>query len=431
MRSHCLFVVMTMAGLGLAAAAAPAGTTNALTRTVSASQQFISYAPQPVLSAELCAVAERAKREWLRVFDLPDKWRDPILIVVHPREGALTNAPAVRAHVQRRERSLQYQIDCMVPPPVRDTDFLAMLVEALCAEYANRNQPIVAGSPYVAAPIPLWLTHGLMASWIGQPEVLLEALRGSLAGGKPGTASSFLATDRVPDEESERVLFTAETWVFVEGLLALPGGTEKIVQFLQELGARKSVSGAFQSVYGAQFPSPEALEKWWSVTVAGRSVSTVAQNLTGTETAERFDELLMIRFPVAEGEKVVPLEDVWRQAEQPWLREILQTRLAELQTLRSVAHPLYLGAIEWQTQAVAELLDGKFSRYRRSSAEARKLRAEADKKCRELAQYLDEVEARDDGTSVWREFSRIFQESETVRRVRVDPIRDYLDQFDK
>jgi hypothetical protein len=430
MRACCLIAVLTAALAG-SLHAAPAGSTNAPTRTVSATQQFVSYAKHPLLSSELCAVAERAKREWLRIFDLPDKWRDPIVLVVREREGALTNAPAVRTQVLRSDRHLRYQIDFVVPPPIKDVELLSALIESLCAEYANRNQPTLAGTPYVAAPIPLWLSSGLTQSWIGRPDVLLDAVRANLSSRRPATASSLLATDRLPTDDEERELFFAESWIFVEGLLAVPGGTEKMLQFLQELGVRKSVNGAFQVVYGPQFTSPDAMEKWWSVTVASRSTSTVAQNLTGKETVERFDELLMIRFPAADAERMVPLDDVWRQAEQPWLREILQGRLAELQTLRSVAHPLFVEAIDVQARAVAELLGGKLARYRRSSAESRQLRDAADKKRRELSDYLNDVESSVNEAKVLNSYTRIFQESEAIRRVQVDPIRDYLDQFDK
>ena len=435
MRTRRVFAVLTVAGccwfIGLTADAAPAGTTNALTRVVSASKQFIAYAGNPMFAAELCAVAENSKREWLRLFNLTDEWRDPVVLVVHERAGALTNAPPVRTQTYRSDLHLKYQIECVVPPPVKDVELLAGLLEVLCAEYANRLQPTVSGTTYVAAPVPLWLSYGLTESLIGRPELLLETVRGNLS--KPVSASSLLAVDRLPVEGKEREAFLADSWVFTEGLLALPGGTEKMVRFLEELGARKSVSAAFNAVYQGHFPSAEALEKWWSVCLAGRSVSTVAQNLTAEDTARRLDAALMIRFPSGGGEKVLPLDDLWRQADQPWLREILQTRIGELQTLRSVAHPLYVGAIDLRIQGMSELLGRNFSRYRRSSAAARKAQETADQQYRALTVYVDEVEARllPAGTNLFQVYFRIFEESDAIRRVRVDPIRDYLDRFDE
>jgi hypothetical protein len=435
MRARCLFAVLMAAGgcwtTGQAAPAAAAGPTNALARSVSASQQFIAYSTNPGFAAQLCAVAEKAKREWLRMFDLPDDWRDPVVLVVREREGAWTNAPAVRTRVLRTDKHLKYQIDCVVPPPVPGVELLAGLLEVLCAEYANRDQPTVAGTPYVAAPVPVWLAFGLTELWIGSPEEMLETMRVQRRSARPLTASSLLAADRVPLDSPEREEFLASAWIFVEGLLALPRGTEKLVRLLQELGARKSVSGAFQAVYQPDFPSAEALEKWWNLCVANRSVSTVAQNLTGAETAQRLDAALVMRFPAGDGEKALTLDQVWRQADQAWLRDILKTRLGELSVLRSVAHPLYMATIELEIQAISELLTGKFSRYRRSSAAARQAREAADKKCQSLIQYLDEVEARGKGTDAVQVYFRIFEESETIRRVRVDPIRDYLDEFDK
>jgi hypothetical protein len=138
-----------------------------------------------------------------------------------------------------------------------------------------------------------------------------------------------------------------------------------------------------------------------------------------------------VQFPSDENSKPLMLDDVWRQADQPWLQDILKTRLSELRVLRSVAHPLYVEAVNLQIQAVSELLDGKFSRYRRSSAAAQAARETADKRCREAAQYLDEVEACTGETNVFRAHSRIFEKSEKNRRTQVDPIRDYLDKFDK
>ena len=151
------FLVVATVALGQLRDARAASTgTNALVTTVSASRQFAAYANNQLLPSALCVYAERVKHEWLRRMDLADNWRDPILLVVRNREPAQTSAPAISMAVFQTETHFKYQICCLIPPPLDESELLVGMVEALSSEWANREQRIVRARLYVAPVMPLW-----------------------------------------------------------------------------------------------------------------------------------------------------------------------------------------------------------------------------------------------------------------------------------
>src|ERR1041384_8080722 len=205
----------------VAVTAARAETPNApLAHTVSVTGQFVAYAGDPALPPVVCVIAERVKSAWRDRLDITNQWPDQIVIVVRQREATATNAPAIRAEMFQTEFHLKYQITCLVPPPIAEPELVNAVIETLCAETANRNQPSPRGRPYIAPPIPPWLSHGLAQSMVGRPEFLLEVARRSVDAGRPLNAAELLNATAPPAEPAERGLFQANAWLLTEALLA-------------------------------------------------------------------------------------------------------------------------------------------------------------------------------------------------------------------
>jgi hypothetical protein len=445
MNARCLmkyFVVLAVTALPVCASPAGgvAADTNAFICTISASRQFAAYAHDRLLPSALCVYAERIKHEWLWRMEMPDAWRDPIVIVVHQREPSQADAPTISLLTFQTEKHLKYQIDCLAPPPLDEAELLAAIVDGLCAEFANRDEPTKPHQAYTVPLLPLWLVQGLAASIQGRNDRLLVMARRSIAAGRPQSASGLLAARILPADPPERSLFQANSWIFTEGLMTLPGGAEKLRRFVKQIGARKSASKAFWSVYSQDFPRKLMLEKWWSLQqVSGASVG-VAQNLTAEETAQQLDDILLTKLDPTNGLKgtsgktEIVISQLWRYGDEPWLKEVVRIKLDRLGALRSQAHPFFRPVIDRYFEALSWLAQRRTVRFRRSVAKAAVERVVAEKRSKATNAYLDQAEqmyAPEELSKVFAGYFQTLDRFENLDQQRRSPISDYLDQFDR
>ena len=436
------FAVMALVLVQIGAipdARAASTATNALVSTISASRQFAVYANNQLLPSALCVYAEHVKREWLRQMDTSDSWRDPILLVVRTRELSQTNTPAISMAVYQTDTHLKYQIRCLIPPLLDETELLATMVDALSSEWANREQPLVRGKLYVAPAIPLWLVEGLAASIQGRFDSLLAVARRSVAAGRPQQASDLLETKVLPSDAADRQLFQANAWMLTESLLAMPDGSQKLRKFLTELGAQKVASTAFWSVYHQEFSADIPLEKWWSLEQARRTSVTVAQDLSAEDTLRQLKSILVVKLEPTNEYKRKPaetettLDKLWQYEDEPWMKDVLKLKISELGALRSQAHPFYQPVLDEYLDASKWLFQDNAVRFRRAVREAVAMQAAAEKRSRAVSAYLDQDERAYTPEEFTQEFKDCFQTLDQAQKLqgeRSSPITDYLDKFD-
>lgn len=434
----------TWLGATIVALAQPVGAaistpTNALVRTVSATRQFTACASDRLLPSALCAYAEHVKRGWLRELEVPDNWRDPIWVLVQTRPSTQPVMPALSMAVIQTDEHLEFRIRCLVPPPIDEAGLTAALVDALCSEWANREQVTEPGKSYLVPGIPLWLVEGLAAVIDGRQDALLSVSQRSVAGGRPQEARDLLNVLAYPDDPVDRQLFQADAWIFTEGLLGLDQGPRKMRDFLSELGAEKVASNAFWKVYHDDFSNTTTLEKWWSLALVRRVSMSVAQDLSVEDTRRNLDAILMTTLGPVGGRRGMPsetdvaIDDLWRYAGAPWLKDLLKLKIDRLGALRGVAHPLCLPVLDDYMEALVWLQRGSVTRYHRELARAQAARAIADKQARGMTAYLDEAEriyAPEQLSETFRGYFQTFDELEKLDSKRRSPISDYLDKFD-
>jgi hypothetical protein len=410
-------------------ASAPAAVTNRVpVITVSTSREFVVHAPNALMSSALCAYVERIKQEWLRRLALEDMWRDVIVLVVRDRADNLPNAPILTAEMFQAESRLEYRLTLVVPPAPDDATFTAAIVELLCAEAANRDQPRPRDAPYVGAPIPAWLAEGLAQSIVGQTDQLLAVVRRSAGGSRPQTAMELMRATQRSGDTADRVLHRANAWLLVEGLLRLPNGPRKLQQLLTELGATRIFAQAFEEVYDNDFPDTAVLEQWWNEQQTRAQELTVAGNLTETETTRQLDRLLAV-----ETEPRPVFDELWRYSDQPWLKPWLRDRSAGLEVLKACGHSLYRPAVAKYAEAVTQLLAGNLNRFRRAVGDAVRLRRAADQQAQQIRDILDRAERTycPVRTNAYQDFFRTLDQLEKFEQQRRGPIGDYLDRFDQ
>jgi hypothetical protein len=438
-RSRTQLSVALVALTQIAAASRTYAATNTIVTTVSVSRQFAASANDPILPSALCVYAEHIKQEWLGRMDATDAWRDPILLVVRPRTPAQTNMPTIWMAVFQTDEHLKYQIHCLIPPRIDEAELLTTIVDALCSEWANRKQITVSGHPYTAPAMPTWLVQGLAASIQGRYEFLLSIAQRSVEAGRPQQAADLLDTRVLPSDPMDRELFRADAWIFTESLLALPDGPRKLQGFLSTLGEQKVASNAFWRIYQQDFPKSIALEKWWSLEQARRTSVSLAQDLPVQETARRLDSILLTRLNSVRrrGEKAeeltVPISNLWRYADAPWLNNVLKLKIDRLGTLRSQAHPLYQAVVDKYIDAASWLYRGSVIRFRRGIDNAEAAQAVAETRSGKIAAYMDQAEriyAPQEQSKVLAAYFQTLAQFQKIEDERRNPISDYLDKFD-
>ena len=422
--------------LSLTARPAAADPTNTLARGVSITHQFVAYAPDELLPHAICVFAEQVKREWNNLLDQSAPWRDPIVILVDQQPAGGERSPSLSVAIT--DLHLKYQITWLVPPALEHQRFLQILLEALAAELANRDEVVVRHRPYQTAPIPAWLVTGLARSIQGRDERLMQAARRSLDGGHPQTAFDLLTATPAESTTGDE-LFEANAWMFTEALLGLPQGRLKLRNYLGALGSTKSVTNAFWKVYGAEFADEKAVERWWALQLTSRTATVVAQNLTAAETARRLAGILATQLTVTtstgQGEQLaVPLQELGRYADQAWLPPAIADKRQRLEILHSQAGPTLRPAIARYLEALDWLQARQLPRYRRAVALADKTRAAAVVQAEQITAYLDEAEAQHNPVDLRAGFQSLFETLAKVERLekrRRNPISDYLDAFDR
>jgi len=430
-RQHSRWCWAALFALGIALASnAPCQTNTAPRLVASSAGQFAAHAPDAVWSSVLCVLATQVKREWLRRLELPDKWRDPIVLVLAERPAAVAAAPGIWREVLRSELHLKFQIQLRIPPPLEEAQVVSALVGALCSEYANRAREFPRQPPFAVAETPAWLTEGLAQSVSGNSERLLPILRRGVNGGHPPSAQDLIGARSVPTDPDERLRFQAHTWALVEGLLSLPKGADKLCQLMCQ-------PEMFAEIYRWQFQDDAAREKWWSLLLAERAATMLAEDRTAAETSRQLAEILssklQMRLPDAIAEAPVAFANLGRYTDKDWLMPLVRDKLARLASLRGVAHPSYCEAIDRYIAALQCLTARQVSRFQHETKRAQRAHAAADDQSRKVSAYVDQVErvhAPPDRAAVWRQL-KLFEAIQETNILRRDPISDYLDKFDR
>ena len=422
--------------------------TNDLNRAISASRQFVAYAPGPLLPQAIGVFADQVRREWQYRLQLSDQGRDPIVILVRDREPAERDAPSPTVGVFPTALHLKYQVTWLSPPPLDQRGLVRAVVEALCGELANRSQRVERDRPYVAAPIPPWLSVGLARAIRGRDERLLQVARRSLAGGRPLSADGLLGTTERPTDPIGSDLFEAHAGLFTEALLGLPQGAARLAQFVSALGQIKSALDAFQQVYGRDFAAPAALEKWWALELHRRTSLLPARDLTVTETRRVLAMILETDLAVVTtnqppqhgvvtpvvGETRLPFGELWRYYDKRWMGQTITDKRTRLESLLLQAAPGYRPVINGYEEALEWLRQGKISRFRRAARAATEKQQAIDRHDGAISEYLDQMELVHSPLLKEEDFNAFFRTFDTLEQFeqhRSNPISEYLDKFDR
>jgi hypothetical protein len=313
---------------------------SAITPAITGSVSYLRLDP-PIASVTL----ERIKSAILRTLQLPDEWRGPVYLALHP--APRHNEPIVVRSVRHLD-NWSYHI--VMPEQVDKKRFLKTMVQVVLMEMANR------GVDDRAAELPPWLATGLAAELQSAAPAPLMAELEVRNGRRPdplGRARAVLREqvplrfDQLnfppPEEEltsAEMELFENCAHLFVHELLDLRNGPNCLADMLQNLSRHWNWQTAFLRSFHDHFPRLVDVDKWWALNVVlltGRDMFSIWPE---EESLRRLSELLHTPVQVRTHRGELPLtthvtlQSVIEEWEPSRQTALLRHKLHQLEAIR-------------------------------------------------------------------------------------------------
>jgi hypothetical protein len=358
---------------------APKFSTLAVSPKVAADTNFVRLEP-----ALLAVSAERIKDSLYRRLEVKPgtPWSGQIYLVVHP---ARSLDESVNIISKRLAGGWDYRVE--LPDVLARNRLTRAITGVLLLELANR------GAQAHSAEIPAWLADGFAQQLLaaGLPDFILSAPN-KVVNGLPvarinatqhglyplGAAAAVLKNHPALTFEElswptgaqldgdDGGVYRASAQVFVDSLLDLKNGPAQMQSFLQSLPQFYNWQIAFRSVYGAEFPRPLDLEKWWALQVVGFVAGNPGPGWTPAVSREKLDQILSVPVQMRTASNSLPvpaeisLQAVIRNLDAAQQTAILTTKLRDLEIAQLRVAPEFAALTDGYRRA----LDGYLGEHR-------------------------------------------------------------------
>ena len=403
-----------------AAAAKPSST--------STSRQFLVYGAELPIRGAMCELAERTKLNLLRLLQITDDWKTPLVVNLNYPQANFPETPATGLDFSQTGFGLKLQLNLLLTSDSNSGAVQRQLLRAILLERIYHHRAgIPAGTPYVEPPD--WLIDGLLElAPERDPNSSVQLLQAIVAAKKIASLEDVVRQRRESLDPPSREIYSAYSMALLRLLIDSPDGRRKIAKFIDDLPDAPNDSLADLR---AHFPEVlgDSSDKWWSLSVARLSAADRYETLSLAATSEQLDQLLKISIPGADGAthefrfadygKFLKL-----QARPAALSQLSQ----QLLLLCARAHPSYRPIVQEYHQLAGLLAQGTTHKVRHRLARVASYRRAVDGEASDLDDYMNWFEATQFSTMSGA-FSDLLaadraQESEPRRR---DPISVYLD----
>ena len=331
--------------------------------------------------ALLAISAERVKQSLWRALgiDPMTPWRGRIFLALHPAEAPDENVAIISS---RFAGVWNYRVE--LPDVLSRPHLTRALTGAVLLELANRDN-----SGDRSAEIPAWLTEGMSQQLLanGAQEMIMSP-PDKLVNGLP--ESQFIVVERGVDalvkaravlRDRPALTFEQLSWpdgaqlsgddggayrasaqLFVSDLLALNDGAANLRAMLQMLPRCYNWQMAFRAAFGADFPQPVDVEKWWAL----QTVSFVAHGAgplwTPAASRDKLNEILSVPVDFRSASNDLPahaavsLQEVIRNFATDRQTAIVQTKLRDLELAHWRMAPQFAVLTDAYRRALADYL---------------------------------------------------------------------------
>jgi len=424
--------------LGLLALLAGAGAIEAgKPSSTSTSRQFLVYGADVKVRGAMCQLAERTKANLLRLLDLRDNWKTPLIINLDYPQANFPDATAARIDFSQLGYALKLQLNLIVTKEIRGEEVQRQLLRGILLELMYRNRANVApGTPYVAPPD--WLVDGILELRPGRDsDDNAKLLQAMVMAQKITPLDDLVRQRREQLDAPSRQLHDAYAMALLQLLLDPPGGGRKLTQFIADLpdapnDAMSNLSAHFPETLG-QSPG-----KWWVLSVAHLSASDRHEILSVEETASGLDRLLKFSIPAPDGtKKEYSLGDYAIFRKLPAHRVVLRKLSQRLLLLAARAHPSYRPIVQEVYELSDLIAEGKMGRAQLDKMPGRLARVASYRRViqrqqNEVDDYLNWYEATQTKTmsGAFSQLLEAAKSAEDPQPRRRDPISVYLDSIE-
>ncbi|MDH7501532.1 MAG: hypothetical protein QHJ82_02300 [Verrucomicrobiota bacterium] len=376
--------------------------------------QVIALQPDP-----LAVAGERVKLALLRELGLRDRWQGRIRLNIRS-DISQSGTPLVVVATKFSD-GWAYTLD--LPEEIERDALVRLLLQALLMELANRNS-----GPF-SPELPIWLLEGMaerIQSVVGpelvpQQAPLLGKVGSQLARMPPMTKDQigFGAAEALrnwlrehpplsfndlslppPRLQGDNLkTYRASAQLFVSALLQLPNGKRTMTDMISLLPQRLNWQTAFLEAYRAHFPRLLAVEQWWALVSLQFLAGTEPHSWSPQLTRRKLDDALQVlaerRVPQDQTpvRAPVPLQEIIRQTPYAVHRELLRTRLAQLEVLQQNAAPEFVPLINQYAKTLREYLY-RPGRPAKGTSGASRTSSNIEPAAREVISKLDQLDRR-------------------------------------
>ena len=401
-------------------------------RSTSTSRQFIVYGADVRVRGAMCDLAEKTKANLLRLLDLRDNWKTPLIINLDYPQANLPDVPVAQLDFSQLGFGLKLQLNLLVTGEMRGREVQRQLLRAILIEMMYRDRGnIAAGTPYVAPPD--WLVDGVLELQPGRDSDDNAKLLQTMVSAQKITPLEDLVRQRRQQLDApSRQLHDAYAMALLQLLCDAPDGRRKLAQFITDLPVAPNDALADLR---AHFPETlgRSPAKWWDLSVARLSASDRHETLSAAETATRLDRLLRFSIPAPDGSaQDYSLGDYEVFRKLPVHRAVLGRVSRQLLLLGALAHPSYRSIVQEDYELTELIARGKLGKVRPRLERVASYRQVVERQKNEIDDYLNWYEATQpkkmSGTfSQLLETAKAADEPQPRRR---DPISVYLDSIE-
>jgi len=428
-----LRVVIGLAWLALALPRADA--VDPMPRSDSASKQFTVYCDDMRLRQRVVSFVEEVKSDVLNALGEKDRWKAPIVVSLKMQTPETVNASPATVRLVETPQGPKVTIDVIIGKDPAAVNLQKQVVRAVLLEYAYRGISVEGGMKVLESP--WWVIEGIIQlaktrdvgvdTEIYQTLVdnnKLPALEDVLPERAEGLGSAALALDQALALCLVRLLSDQQ-----DGKLCLA----KLVRDWPKS------NGDPAAILKKEFPeiaaNPQALQKWWTISLARFAASDRYKGFTVGETEKELAPLLKIEATADKKneKKTFDLGDFAQYLKRPGMREVLAAKHSAIIALGSRANALYRPVIANYEAAFALLGKGKTNGVAEKIAAAEHTRGVVMRRMSEISDYMNWFEATQMGarSDTFDNYLKTANELSAQERKQSDPISRYLDDLER
>ena len=277
-------------------------------RSISTSRQFLVYGEDLRLRGAICDLAERTKRDLLRLIDLRDEWATPIVISAQFPRANWPERPRAAFAFSQTGFGLKLQLDLTIAPELNQPEVRHELLRAILLEMMYRHKAdLPPGAPYVSPPD--WFLAGIPQQAEIDGRRWADLLRPPVAAQKVLPLAELLRQRYDQLDESGRSLYRAYSEALVELLTGAPEARARLARFVADLPA---ASKDPMAELGRHFPTladAKVAEKAWGFHIAELTAARSFRWLSSEEANQKLDKILVLGISAAGVEKKYQLEE--------------------------------------------------------------------------------------------------------------------------